>query len=95
MPYQKEQSNQQDLECLRPDLRKKVSPRELKHMLASEKPIQHSLWEGFKNDLRKRGGEVWEWDNSENLPDGRISASSGWCIIRSGKIVNSICWIFT
>jgi hypothetical protein len=43
----------------------------------------------------RRGDEVWDWGYHAKEEDGRNTASHGWCLVRDGKIIKSICWSYT
>ncbi len=37
------------------------------------------------------GGDVWEWGIAPRLRNGRNCYAYGWCIVREGQIVASLC----
>lgn len=87
-------SEEEYLASLLPLLGRRVGAAEVRRTVVKNHPQLSANWEKFKQAMRPRD-EVWSWAWQEMQADGRLSSSAGWCLLRDGKVVKSICWSFT
>ena len=94
IPTQNNRSNQHIADALK----RKLTSEEVQAFPETVQRLVADLPRAGFNDVAREllcaledGGDVWEWGIDPHMREGRNSYAYGWCIVREGQIVASLC----
>jgi hypothetical protein len=94
IPVQNDKSNQHIADALQRKLAPEevlAFPAEVRRLVASLPNAGFETAAGTLLLALEGGGDVWEWVIEPHIRNGRSSYAYGWCIVREGQIVASLC----